>query len=337
MKKIILLCVLCFFIVGCKKTDDNNLVKEIESKINSSKNYKIIATLDIFRNEDKYSYDIESTYKKNNYFKVKLINKQNNHEQIILKDESYVYVLTPSLNKIFKFQSEWPYNNSQIYLLQPIIKDIKIDKNKIFEIIGDNYIITSKVNYSNEKDFQKQKVYFDKEKNITKIEVLDEKNNVKMSLNIVSIEYNIKLDEEYFNISKYQSNISDKQNEELENKNETSTESSKIAEILYPMYVPQNTYLLAQDVINTAIGERVILTFSGDSKFTFVQENALKKDEQKYINGEPYLILDTVGTITDSTISWISNDIEYSIISDTLSIDELLMVAQSIKVETITK
>jgi len=337
MKKIILFFVLCFFIVGCKRTDDNDLVKEIDSKVNSSKNYKIIATLDIFRNEDKYSYDIESTYKKNDYFKVKLINKQNNHEQIILKDESYVYVLTPSLNKIFKFQSEWPYNNSQIYLLQPIIKDIKTDKNKIFENVGDNYIITSKVNYSNEKDFKKQKVYFDKEKNITKIEVLDEKSNVKMSLNIVSIEYNIKLDEDYFNISKYQNNIDDKQNEELENKTETTTESSKISEILYPMYVPQNTYLLAQDVINTDNGERVILTFSGDSKFTFIQENTLKKDEQKYINGEPHLILDTVGTITDSTVSWISDEIEYSVISDTLSIDELLMVAQSIKVEPITK
>ena len=337
MKKIILFFVLCFFIVGCKKIDDNDLIKEIESKINSSKNYKIIATLDIFRNEDKYSYDIESIYKQNDCFKVKLINKQNNHEQIIMKDESYVYVLTPSLNKIFKFQSEWPYNNSQIYLLQPIIKDIKTDKNKIFEIVENGYIITSKVNYSNEKDFQKQKVYFDKEKNITKIEVLDDKNSVKMSLNIISVEHNIKLDEEDFNISKYQSNVSDDKNEGLENENETSTQSSKISEILYPMYVPQNTYLLAQDVINTDSGERVILTFSGDSKFTFIQENTLNIEEQKYINGEPYLILDTVGTITDSSVTWISNGVEYSVISDTLSVDELLTVAQSIKVEPIMK
>ena len=61
-------------------------------------------------------------------------------------------VLTPSLNKSFKFQSDWPYNNSQIYLLQPIMTDISNDKERVFEKTEDGYVITSKVNYSTEKD-----------------------------------------------------------------------------------------------------------------------------------------------------------------------------------------
>ena len=55
-------------------------------------------------------------YLKKDKFRVGLTNKTNNHEQIILKNDDGVYVITPSLNKSFKFQSDWPYNNSQIYL-----------------------------------------------------------------------------------------------------------------------------------------------------------------------------------------------------------------------------
>jgi len=42
--------------------------------------------------------------KKKDMYKVSLTNKANNHEQIILKNNDGVYVLTPSLNKSFKFQ-----------------------------------------------------------------------------------------------------------------------------------------------------------------------------------------------------------------------------------------
>ena len=50
-------------------------------------------------------------------------------------------VVTPSLNKSFKFQSEWPYNNSQIYLLQPILMDLENDKNLKFEAKNNEYIL----------------------------------------------------------------------------------------------------------------------------------------------------------------------------------------------------
>ena len=39
-----------------------------------------------------------------------------------------ITVVTPSLNKSFKFQSDWPYNNSQSYLLESIADDIKEDE-----------------------------------------------------------------------------------------------------------------------------------------------------------------------------------------------------------------
>jgi len=335
MKKIILFLSFVFLLSGCGKFSDKDLIEELSNKIEKAKNYQITAVLEIFRNEEKFSYDVISTYKEGDYFKVELVNKENNHEQIILKDKEAVYVLTPSLNKSFKFQSEWPYNNSQIYLLQPILKDISNDEKRIFEKKEDGYVITSEVVYSSERNFKKQKVYFDTEKNITKIEILDDDQNVKMVLNVVNIEFNTKLDKNFFDINKYQKNSStDKEETSI---NEQDNVAGILQEIVYPMYVPTDTYLTSQDVINTENGERVISTFSGESQFTLIQENCDQLDGEKYIYGDPYLILDTVGALTDYSISWISNGVEYSVMSDTMSVDELLTVAQSITIEPIQK
>lgn len=318
---------------GCGKYNDKDLIKELSKKVEDSNSYHLSGTLEIYRNEEKYTYTVDSSYKKGDLFKVNLTNQNNNHEQVILKNKEGVYVITPSLNKSFKFQSDWPYNNSQIYLLQPIITDLNNDSERKFEKTNDGYTITSKVNYSSERDFNTQKIYIDKDKNITKVEVLDSDNNVKMCLTVIDIDYKAKFEDNYFDASNYL-----KQTEETpkeEQKQDTTT--SKIEDIVYPMYVPVDTQLSGQDIVETTNGERVILTFSGETPFTVVQETFKDTDTTNYVYGDPYLILDTVGSITDYSVSWISNGVEYSVMSDNMEIDELLTVAQSISVKAVGK
>lgn len=331
MKKLIMCLGVLILLSGCGKYDGKSLIKDLSKKIESSKAYHMTGTLEIYRNEEKYTYDVDSSYKEGDLFKVNLINQNNNHEQIILKNNEGVYVITPSLNKSFKFQSDWPYNNSQIYLLQPILTDLNNDDEKTFEEIDGSYVITSNVNYSSEKDFVKQKVYVDKDKNITKVEVLDKNDSIKMCLKVINIDYNAKFDEKYFDSQTYQKELTN------DDKEQNSSETSKIDEIVYPMYVPVETQLVGQDVVETPNGERVILTFGGESAFTVVQETISDEQTTNYVYGDPYLVLDTVGSITDNSVSWISNNVEYSVMSDSMNIDELLTVAQSINVVAVSK
>lgn len=337
MKKILLFLSVIFLVVGCGKVNQEDLISELNKKIDNSNNYQMVATLEIWRNEDKFTYDVISTYKKDKYFKVSLTNKENNHQQIILRDENSVYVLTPSLNKSFKFQSEWPYNNSQIYLLQPIITDVKNDSKSSIQAVDGGYIVSSSVNYSSEKEFISQKIYFDSNKNITKVEIVDKNDTIRMCLNIISVEYDIQLEDDYFNINKYQSSSLENNENNKSSQNQEQTTNLEISEVLYPMYVPTDTYLTGQNIVSTEIGERIILTFAGESNFTLIQENINNESLDEYIYGEPYLILDTVGAITDYSVTWISDGIEYSVISETMSVDELLTVAQSINVKTVGK
>ena len=88
MKKVFLifLCTILFVLTGCMKKENKDIVGELEKKINSMDSYHITGVLSITNNEDTYNYDVNVSYKKDDNYRVSLINKSNNHEQIILKN-----------------------------------------------------------------------------------------------------------------------------------------------------------------------------------------------------------------------------------------------------------
>ena len=53
--------------------------------------------------------------------------------------------------------------------------------------------------------------------------------------------------------------------------------------------------------------------------------------------GEPYIVTDTVGAVADNSITWVSNGVEFYVVSDILDSQELLEVANSINTMTVGK
>lgn len=320
MKKIFCLLVVFLLVVGCSSKNESGILKELTKKIEKAETYDLVGKLEMINNENSYLYDVSVSYEAKDNFKVSLNNQTNNHTQLILKNEDGVYVLTPSLNKSFKFQSEWPYNNSQSYILQVLLDDIKNDDDRVFEEVENGYIFTTKVNYSNNPTLKKQKIYLDGDINFSKVEVFDENDNVKITMTFDSIDYDKEFEDDYFTLdyNVKESNLTDV--------------SSKIDEIIYPMYLPVNTTLTSQDKVSKSDGERVILTFSGDKPFTFVQETINRTEELTTVlsYGEPTLIGDVIASLSDNSISWISNGVEYYIVSEVLNEEELVEIASSI-------
>ena len=85
-KKIILLFLCCLCLVGCKKTKDNDVIKELSNKINNLQAYNLKGNLEIINGEDMYIYDVEVSYRKEDQFRIYLKNTNNNHIQILLKN-----------------------------------------------------------------------------------------------------------------------------------------------------------------------------------------------------------------------------------------------------------
>ncbi len=311
-----------FLLCGCGKVDDKDVIKELEKNINNKVGYKLNGTLEILNNDEVYVYDISVGHKKDDYYKVVLTNQSNNHSQVILKNDDGVFILTPSLNKSFKFQSDWPYNNSQIYLLDKVLDDINNDAEYKFKKTDKGFEIINKVNYPNNKNLVKEKIVLDDKYNIKKIYVYDADDLICMKMVFDDIDYSPKFSNDYFEIDEIMSTF------EIEEVKETSI----FEETMYPLFIPDGTKLTNEERIKTDFGERVILTFEGDKSFLLVEETASVEEEFTIIPtfGEPYQLMDTLGVMTDTSLSWTSNGVEYYLISEVMEKDELIEVAQSI-------
>ena len=348
MKKILLSILLIFTLclTGCMgKKDQNYVMDELTKKIEKAKSYYVEGTMELMNNEDIYEYDVKVSYKQGDFYKVDLTNTSNNHEQVILRNEEGVYVVTPSLNKSFKFQSDWPYNNSQSYLLTSLLDDLNNDETKTFEEVENGYIFTTIVNYPNNQKLVKQKIYIDKNINVEKVEVLDTNNNVQIKMVFDKIDLKSEFKEEYFDLDTL---ITEKEEDDSEAENNTekpkeenveTKETATIEDIIYPMYLPANTYLTNQEKVNKEDGQRLILTFDGDSSFMLIEETVSMSDEHQIIPtyGDLELLSDTIAVVNDNSVNWVSNGIEYYVISDVMAKNELLEVARSISIIPVSK
>ena len=97
MKKILLsllalLCAIC--LSGCGKETEKTVLDKLSKKIDKTSGYKMEAEMELINNEDSYKYDVTISYKEKDNYRVSLRNKTSNHEQIILKNEDGVYVMT---------------------------------------------------------------------------------------------------------------------------------------------------------------------------------------------------------------------------------------------------
>lgn len=116
--------------------------------------YILQGNMEITKGEDVKAYALEVGYEKGekDYFKVSLTDKELNQEQIILRNDAGVFVVTPSLNQVFKFEGDWPMNSPKPYLLQSIA-DIVKQENATIKKQKDGTLVSAKVSYPNNKNF----------------------------------------------------------------------------------------------------------------------------------------------------------------------------------------
>ena len=336
MKKTFLIFILAvIFLTGCGKTSSSKVVEEFDKKINNLKSYYVEGVMELINNEDIYTYNVKVSYKKNDYYKIDLVNTTNNHEQVILRNDTGIYVITPSLNKSFKFQSDWPYNNSQVYLLTSLLDDINNTDNISMKEVDNKYVLTSNVNYPNNDKLTSQEIYMDKNYNVKEVRVLDKDGNVEIKMTFDKIDYSPKFKDNYFDLNQIieEKNIGSN-TDNKDNKTEQTKSTATIDDIVYPMYLPTNTYLTSQEKVSTSTGERLILTFDGDNPFILVEEVSNTSNEHVIVPtfGELELLADSVAIVNNNSVNWYSNGIEYYLASNTMKTGEILEIVRSISV-----
>lgn len=312
-------------LVGCSKMDSKEAINKYKKTLESNSKYTMTGQMSIISNEENYLYDVSVDYMEADYYKVSLVNKDNRHEQIILKNDNGVYVVTPSLNKSFKFQSEWPYNSSQAYILSSLLKDLENDSNVVFESKDDKYILSSTVNYPNNSSLVSQKITFDKDMLPTEVNVYNKEGVANITFKISKIDFKSKIDKTTFEID------NTKSDGELD-------DVSSLDEIVYPMYLPTGTEFKGEQTTE-ADTKRVILTFGGNKSFTLIEEvsNIPENFEVTSVSGDLVHYENILGTLNNKTLNWTMNGKDYYIISDNLTNEELLKVASSTSTVSLNK
>lgn len=315
---------------ACGEQSQEDVVADLESNLESMDGYKANAEMTMNTGQEDQTYNIDIWYKKENLYRVELSNDQDEEgNQIILKNEDGVFVLSPELNKSFKFQEEWPENGSQPYLYQSLITDILKDTEAEFDISEDHYIFETETNYQSNNNLPYQEVHFDKSAfTPVMVKVLDKDRNALVEVNFSEFNTDPAFEDDDFTMDK---NMPDEESDASVS-GEGETEANAFT-VVYPQNM-EGSELVEETQIDTENGQRVVMTFSGDKNFTLVEE---KQDvvptmsSPQMVDGEIVNLGHAIGALSDNAIEWTNNGMSFVLASDELTREELIGVAQSVQ------
>jgi len=323
MKKILysFVFMLLLLTTSCDSKLEKDGIKVACDYLSSLDSYSLDCDMTIYRANKDVKMDVTVDYLKPSYYRVTFSNN-NGHEQIIVKNADGVYVLTPSLNKEFKFDSQWPLNSSHAYLIEALISTIKEDTSATFELNGDTLIINSKLNNINDSA-TKLKFYYDtKNKKPQKVLFLDDNDNEKILVEFNEFNPNKELKAEMFN-SKL---IMEEKSNSKENTNDEKTEETSID--ITCGYVCEGVNLSDYIIEDNY----TVLCYTGDINYTVVVQkvdlysSVISMDEY---NDYDYLDSGLL-LIGENYSRYYVDDLEVSIYSNNLNRDEVSAIASDI-------
>lgn len=328
-KKIIagLLVLVVVVVAAFKIFFNNENVEDLATKLEESlEKYYLKGSMELTNGEEVRNFNVQVGYEREDekdYFKVSLLDTTINQEQLIIRNDKGVFVLTPNLNQVYEFKGDWPLNTPKPYIYQSMLNSFKI--NHEIEKLDDGYLVTSFPEFSNKNQWYKQEIKFDKDLNPMFVYIYDKDDILRVKFVVIEFKKDPDFSDDYFDVNK-----------NLEDGKTTSVDiTSKNEDLpLYPANVDLNATLKDSTVANIEGNEIHILTYDGDKPFTIVQRLLSENSEvvTTLVEGEMIDLMNGVGFINDDTIMCVYNGVEYKIYSDVLTKAELIEVANGMEV-----
>ncbi|MFC4025328.1 outer membrane lipoprotein carrier protein LolA [Oceanobacillus longus] len=327
-----ILALLVLLLAACGEKSQEDVLAKLEKNMEEMTGYKAKAEMAMNTGQEEQKFNIEIWHQKEDFYRVALENSLDQKEsQIILKNEDGVFVLTPALDKSFKFQTEWPENSSQPYLYQSLVNDVFKDTEAAFETTENHYIFKTKTNYQSNNNLPSQEVYFDKDTYTpAMVKVLDKDQNALVEVNFSNFEMDPSFNEDDFTMEK---NMTSSDSADEETAGQVQETASEDLTVLYPLFTAGSENMEKKEV-ELENGSRVILTFEGDKNFTLIEEinhTAPVLSSPQEVNGEIVNLGNTIAALSDNTLQWSYNGTDFTLASDELTREEMIQVAQSVQ------
>ncbi|UCZ53681.1 outer membrane lipoprotein carrier protein LolA [Bacillus shivajii] len=322
-------------LAACGEKTQEDVIEDLDKTLDGLTGYKAQATMTLQTGEEPQVYEVEVWHKDPTLYRVALNNAEKEHGQIILRNEDGVFVLTPALNKSFRFQSDWPENNSQVYLYESLVNDILMDPERTFSATEDHYVFQTNTNYSN-KNLNQQEVMLNKgDLSPASAKIMDVDLKVLVEVEFTNFEMNATFNDGDFDMDRNMTAA------RIDMDVPTLAEGEPLEEepftVYYPMFSPDGTQLEHSEEVETESGKRVILSYDGQQPFTLVQQRSRVVEASTpvdIVSGEPIDIGFTYGALTKEgdtkTVSWSYNGTDFFLASKHLSEEELAAIARSV-------
>lgn len=334
---ILLLVVVAVVLSACGSPSKEDVMKKLSSKWNDTKGYELQATMEIKTGSEPRLYDVEVWHTKPDFYRVDVTQDGSDDSQMIVRNEEGVFVVAPSLGKTYKFQSDWPEQNSQAYLIGALSEDIQVDKNTTMTEEDKTYVFETATRNNHKKVLPTQEIHIDKKTLLPKhVSILDENKEEQIRITFKKITLGTERKAADYAVKE---NLDEKKgiDEETEKNAEEDADTDAKEEeatgfsAYYPTVEWDGVTLLKEEVIETATGKRTFMTFGETKAYTIIQEKAVASESTVPVSveGDPVDLGFAVAALTDKSIRWESDGISFFIASDVLTREEMIAVALS--------
>ena len=332
LKKIIICVVACAVLVLCGWklffTGDNvgDQLKDLKTDMTS---YHMEGTMQIGEGEETRNFYVVVDYLDNEVdnFRISLTDKDINQEQILLRNNEGVYVLTPVLNQVYTFEGDYPLNTPKPYLYHSVIDALESD----YEVTDnvDGYTITYDISYDNEPTWVKQEVKLSKDLKPVWTYIYDSENKIVAKVLFANVDFAPTYTDDYFTVDS---------NMNIAKENVSSSHvSTTIDDLpLIPAVDDVSSTLKEQTKITDNNGKvSYILTYSGVKSYTVFQTLVETHQDENYqsitVSGTPIDTLYGIGFMEGKCLKYLYHDVSYEIYSTDLSVAEMVNVVTNME------
>lgn len=326
-KMLIVIFVIVFVAVGCGSKNADDIVNDLTKQLDGLESYKTDGKLTLNTGETQQEYEMEVWYKQPSYYRIALRSAERNITQIILRNDEGVFVLTPHLNKSFRFQSGWPEKHGQIYLYESLVQSVIDDEERKFETVEGQYVFEVKADYQN-RAISRQKVWMEKDLSPVRVELLDVDYKVLVTVDFANFEKNVEFDKDSF----------DKERNMSAALMTIPAMADGVPDIpnadfgaIHPAYVPEGVNLVTVDQVGSGTDKTVVLKYEGSFHFNLIEQRP-QAASVSYTYGEPVDLGSTYGVLTGDQLKslvWTHEGVEYKLAGD-MPDEEMIKVAKSV-------
>lgn len=308
-------------VAGCGAPTAKSMTSKLQSEVQTldQQNYKSTAMMTVQMDNTSQTYYVETLYEAPNTYRISLGDGSKNVNQIIVRNQNGMFIVSPTLQKVFRFNGNWAQNQGHIYLYDQILQQILASKEVSVSKSGNNLAFTMPVQSANDVVKTERVELNAGSLQPSQVVLYDKNRKAVVTINFTNFQTGVKFSSAEFDPHKLASASGTAKT--------TTATASPIG------YVEPNvTFNGKLSVLQPQSSDATLLRYQGNKGFTLDEwrpnpgVDGVANGQLVDMYGVPALYFP--GSKAQQMV-WVNNGVEFALTSSDLSLSEMEQVAMS--------